>query len=81
LGGGDIGFPLIFAGVTMKGLIIKMTEFQSFFLASIICICATISLLILLIKSKKDRFYPAMPFISLGCFIGYAIVRMMLLIL
>ncbi|MEM4336829.1 MAG: presenilin family intramembrane aspartyl protease [Candidatus Woesearchaeota archaeon] len=81
LGGGDIGFPLIFAGVTMKGLIIKMTEFQSFFLASIICVCATISLLILLLKSKKDRFYPAMPFISLGCFIGYAIVRMMLLIL
>ena len=32
-----------------------------------------IALLILLMKGDKDKFYPAMPFLSVGCLIGYGI--------
>ncbi|MBI2651567.1 hypothetical protein HYX01_03785 [Candidatus Woesearchaeota archaeon] len=77
LGGGDIGFPLIFAGVIMKGLMLTNTEIIGFLKALIIPVCATIALLFLLIKGKKDKFYPAMPYLSAGCFIGYAILAMM----
>jgi len=79
LGGGDIGFPLIFSGVVMKGLMLKVPVFQGFLLSMIISVCAAIALLILLLKAKKDKFYPAMPFISLGCLAGYLIVQAFLL--
>ena len=81
LGGGDIGFPLIFSGVVMKGLMLKVPVFQGFLLSAIISVCAAIALLILLLKAKKDKFYPAMPFISLGCLVGYLIVQAILLVL
>ena len=80
LGGGDIGFPLIFIGVVMKDLMLKVPEFQGFLLASIIAVCATVALFILLIKAKKDKFYPAMPFITAGCVVGYLIVQGILLL-
>jgi len=80
LGGGDIGFPIIFTGVVMKNLMLKVPVFQGFLLASIISLCATIALFILLWKAEKDKFYPAMPFISLGCLVGYLIVQAILLI-
>jgi len=62
LGGGDIGFPLMFAAVVMK---------DYGFYSLVISLFTTLALLILLIKSEKNRFYPAMPFISAGCFFGY----------
>lgn len=65
LGGGDIAFPLLFAGTAMKTL--------GFSGAVIISIVATISLFILLMKAEKGKFYPAMPFLSAGCFIGFGI--------
>ena len=66
LGGGDIGFPLLFAGVILDKIGL---------LSSIIVILfSTLALLLLLIYSKKGRFYPAMPFISAGCFLGYLVV-------
>ncbi len=72
LGGGDIAFPLIFAGVVMKYLV-----FESFLIGFlkvlIIPICATIALSYLFYKTEKNKFYPAMPFISIGCFIGYGL--------
>lgn len=64
LGGGDIGFPLIFAGVAMKTMGIK---------ALVIPLFAAAALTLLLIKSEKKKFYPAMPILTLGCFIGYGI--------
>jgi presenilin-like A22 family membrane protease len=73
LGGGDIGFPLIFAGVVMKGLIISDGVALSMAKGVIISVFAAIALLMLLLKAEKDKFYPAMPFISLGCLAGYAI--------
>ncbi|MBI3034568.1 hypothetical protein HYY72_05405 [Candidatus Woesearchaeota archaeon] len=66
LGGGDMGFPLIFAGVVMK---------QYGFLHSLVIpTAASIALLGLLLVGKKNKFYPAMPFITAACFIGYGIV-------
>lgn len=66
LGGGDIAFPLIFAGVVMKN--------TGFLTSLIIPIFVSIALLILLVKSKEDKFYPAMPFLSLGCLAGYGFI-------
>jgi len=74
LGGGDIGFPLIFAGIVMKELMLKLPFFLAFVEATIISLFATIALLILLIKAQQEKFYPAMPFISMGCFAGYLLI-------
>ncbi len=65
LGGGDMGFPLIFSGVVMKSV--------SFPNILAIPVCASFALLILLFLAQKNKFYPAMPFLSAGCFAGYAI--------
>ena len=65
LGGGDMGFSLLFAGVAFK---------MYGWIASIIIITTTIALGILLVKSDKNKYYPAMPFLSAGCFLGYLIV-------
>ena len=66
LGGGDIGFPLIFAGIVLKELGLWQSLIIPFF--------ATLGLGMLLWKSKEKKFYPAMPFISAGCFLGLGIV-------
>ena len=65
LGGGDVAFPLIFAGVVYRaaGLIPAL----------IIIAGSTLSLLILFMFSKKGKFYPAMPFITAGCLVAYLI--------
>ncbi|MEM4282271.1 MAG: presenilin family intramembrane aspartyl protease [Candidatus Woesearchaeota archaeon] len=65
LGGGDIGFPLLFAGVAMKSL--------GFLPTLVIPIFVAASLLLLLIFGKKETFYPAMPFLSIGCVVGYLV--------
>ena len=69
LGGGDIAFPLLFAGTILK-------EFGLIF-SVIIPVCTTIALFFLLLKGKKDTFYPAMPFLSAGCLIGYGVVAIL----
>ncbi|MDP3765464.1 MAG: presenilin family intramembrane aspartyl protease [Nanoarchaeota archaeon] len=74
LGGGDIGFTLIFAGVVMKGLMLQETMLTGFLKALIIPSFVSLVLLILLLKAEKGKFYPAMPFLSLGCFMGYLVV-------
>jgi presenilin-like A22 family membrane protease len=74
LGGGDIGFTLIFAGVVMKGLMLHESVLFGFLKTLIIPVFSTLALLFLLVKGQQDKFYPAMPVLSLGCFIGYLIV-------
>tara|TARA_Y100000310_G_C20609918_1_gene777460 strand:- start:169 stop:1095 length:927 start_codon:yes stop_codon:yes gene_type:complete len=64
LGGGDVVFPLILAGVVLKTL--------GLFQALSIIIFASLALLFLFIKAEKGKFYPAMPFITAGCLIGLA---------
>ncbi len=70
LGGGDIGFPLLFAGVILKT--------STFFNAFIISIFAALALMVLFIIAEKKKFYPAMPFIAVGCFVGYLVIRTIL---
>ncbi|MBL7055396.1 hypothetical protein ISS07_00610 [Candidatus Woesearchaeota archaeon] len=74
LGGGDIGFPMIFAGAVMKELLLVNTELLSFLKVLIIPLFATIALSYLLFNGQKGKFYPAMPYISAGCFIGYVLI-------
>ncbi|MEM5871772.1 MAG: presenilin family intramembrane aspartyl protease [Candidatus Aenigmatarchaeota archaeon] len=75
LGGGDIAFPMLFAGVVMESMLmsgfIKPIAFLNALIIPIIC---TIVLFLLLFFAKKDKFYPAMPFLTTGCFIGYGII-------
>ena len=67
LGGGDLGLPLIFTGVALKTIGTK---------ALIIPIFSAIALYYLMILGKKNKFYPAMPFLTVGCFMGYLIATM-----
>lgn len=64
LGGGDIGFPLLFAAVAMRTLGIR---------ALVIPAAVGVSLLLLLIYGDKQKFYPAMPYLAVGCFVGYGL--------
>jgi len=66
LGGGDIAFPLLFAGVVFK----EIGLWQSL----LIPLFAALGLGLLFWKAKEKRFYPAMPFISAGCFVGLLVV-------
>lgn len=66
LGGGDIAFSLLFAGAVMKDF--------GFYAALIIPIFTTLALCALLIFGQKNKFYPAMPFLTAGCFLGYVLI-------
>ena len=66
LGGGDIAFPLIFAGVILKEIGLWQSLIIPFF--------ALAGLAVLFWKAEEKKFYPAMPFISAGCFIGLGVV-------
>ncbi|MDP3916848.1 MAG: presenilin family intramembrane aspartyl protease [Nanoarchaeota archaeon] len=65
LGGGDIGLPLIFAGVVMKTYG-NLAYLIPFFTAG--------ALFYLMYIGKKNKFYPAMPFITAGCLLAYLII-------
>ncbi len=65
LGGGDIVFPMILAGVVLA----TMGLIQ----ALIIAIGATVALGYLFYISEKGKFYPAMPFITTGLLIALGI--------
>ncbi len=65
LGGGDIGFPMLFVGVVLKS-----TGVLDAFL---VILFAAIALLLLFFYSKKNKFYPAMPYLTVGCFAGYLV--------
>lgn len=69
LGGGDIGFTLLFSGV--------MLQQYGWWAAIISSLFAGFSLLVLLLISKRNKFYPAMPFLAAGCFIALGIVYLL----
>lgn len=69
LGGGDIGFPLIFAGVVMKTAGMQQ--------AVIVSLGATLALFGLLYYGQRKKFYPAMPFLTAGCLIGYGLLYLL----
>jgi len=70
LGGGDVIFPIIAAGVMLKTL--------GLFSAIFVIIGAAIGLSYLLFFSEKKKFYPAMPFISAGIFAGIGLSYLIL---
>jgi presenilin-like A22 family membrane protease len=70
LGGGDIGFPLIFAGVILKHM--------GFIPALVVVLFTALALFGLLTLGSKKKFYPAMPFISIGCLVGYGVAYLLL---
>ena len=74
LGGGDIGFPLLFSGTVLASMaeqgIPPLTAFSE---VLVIPVFTAIALFFLLAKGKKDKFYPAMPFLTVGCFVGYGV--------
>ncbi len=71
LGGGDIGFTLFFSGVILK-------EFN-LLSAVITSLVITLSLLGLFLYSKKGKYYPAMPVLTLGCLLGLLVVKLFIL--
>lgn len=62
LGGGDVVFPIILSGVVLN--------FWGLPQALLVTLGAAASLLLLFMYSEKGKFYPAMPFITAGSFIG-----------
>jgi len=72
LGGGDVVFPLIMAGVVFRAL--------GLIPASFTIAGASFALLVLQLKAKKGKFYPAMPFLSAGCFFGFIVGLLLSLI-
>ena len=62
LGGGDIIYPIIAAGVF----------YEKFGVGSALLIAAfaTVALTLLFVLAKKGKYYPAMPFITAGLYVG-----------
>lgn len=70
LGGGDIAFPLLFSGVIFKTI-------GAYWPALVIISTTTLALLLLFYYGEKGKYYPAIPFIALGCFFGYGIISLL----
>jgi presenilin-like A22 family membrane protease len=72
LGGGDVVFPIIAAGTVLKVL--------GLIPALLVVAGATIALLFLFTTARKGKFYPALPFLSGGIFIGMILGLLLTLI-
>ncbi|MBT4174278.1 hypothetical protein HOC80_04700 [archaeon] len=70
LGGGDIGFPLLFSGVVMTHFGLGLFDWQVY----LIPIFSGLGLLYLFLWGDGKKFYPAMPFITVGCLIALGLV-------
>jgi len=70
LGGGDIIFPIIVAGVFMRAS-------SSFIPALFIIFGALAGLIFLFAITKKGKSYPAMPYISVGIFLGIILAKIL----
>jgi presenilin-like A22 family membrane protease len=68
LGGGDVIFPIIVAGVFMKAYGLAPALFITF--------GALAGLLFLMLITKKEKAYPAMPYISVGIFLGMLLAKL-----
>lgn len=79
LGGGDIAFPLLFSGVVMQWLITQsISQVAAIYYSLIVTVTTTVALTLLFMYAKKDRFYPAMPFLSAGAFLGFGIIFLLI---
>ncbi len=81
LGGGDVAFPLMFSGVVMESLLRNgLTKASAYGFSLIVVLGATAAVTYLLLRGEKGKFYPAMPFITTGCLIGYGIIALLQII-
>jgi presenilin-like A22 family membrane protease len=71
VGGGDIAFPLLFAGAAMK-------VYGTTTIGYAIATGATLGLLALFTFAKKNTFHPAMPYVSIGAFVALGLNSMFL---
>lgn len=65
LGGGDVVFPLMLAGVMLRDF--------SLLSALLVTYGSFIGLLTLVLLGDEDKAYPAMPFITAGCLLGLVV--------
>ena len=65
LGGGDIGFPLLFTGVVFV---------ENGWNALFVTFGVMLALGYLLTRGSKNKYYPAMPYLTVGCFLGYGLM-------
>ena len=63
LGGGDVVFPLLFASVLLR-------DFSSLH-ALLSIYFSTIALIALVFIGEKKKYYPALPFVAAGSFLGF----------
>jgi presenilin-like A22 family membrane protease len=78
LGGGDIVFPLLFAGVVLQSMISAGAQpFTALLKVFIIPVVVMLCVVTLLFKGERGKFYPAMPVITAGCLIGLGIVMLL----
>jgi presenilin-like A22 family membrane protease len=79
LGGGDIAFPMLFAGTVIDNLLSQgFTKLAAYGSSLLVVAGATAALFFLFVYAKKDQFYPAMPFITAGCLLGYGVLWLFL---
>ncbi len=74
LGGGDIGFPLLFAAVAMTQYGLPMIDYRTY----IIPVFSSIALTGLFVFGSSKKFYPAMPYITAGCTAGFLVLRLLI---
>jgi presenilin-like A22 family membrane protease len=74
LGGGDIAFPLLFSGAVLKSMVLVNGFIFGFLKTLIVTLFTAIALGFLFLKGREDRFYPALPFLTAGCLIGYGVL-------
>lgn len=70
LGGGDVIFPIITAGI--------FYHFYGLISGLIIALFSTIALSMLFVLAQKGKYYPAMPFITAGLYLGMSLSWLML---
>ncbi len=74
LGGGDIAFPLLFAGAVLERAILSgASRLVALGDALLVVGGATLALALLFWYSKKNTYYPAMPFLTAGCLLGWVV--------
>ena len=79
LGGGDVLFPLLFTGAVFTQLLTEVGSKAVALLGSFVIVGTTaLALYLLFSLGKKHKFYPAMPFVSIGCFVGYVLVQLLI---
>ena len=69
LGGGDVIFPIITAGVFLRTNPFGLSGVQVLIPSLLIILGAALGLTYLFFFAEKKKFYPAMPFISAGIFL------------